>query len=395
MKRIHLLAALLLFALFVPFKASAAIQLVMCAPGVPCTPTGPANTGTGQPAWQAFGESNANDTEAYGWQLVCTPPLAGCGVVSAGVNLSLGINIPYNAAGTFNPNTIETTLQQLQALVVTLQGTALQVCISPSGSNAVFSICPNPLFTTAPTVTPTQSANAYADGLILSDPTAATSGQQRYSPDLLFKAQGFGTTAPGSQEAQFRFASVPSQGTTAPSAVLELDYQINGGGFTQVMTWGSGFNVVVPNGRLIAGGLQPSGNSTSGNVFNLPTTNTPGVAAGGVQAMQWDSQATYTLGELDTIGTAATFGTVTGGCGTPANVHNFTEAGDFTFPNAGTCSVVIQFAHSSTTGKRCNASNETDHAGAIQIGHGVQFCTIQVIVTTPGALIGWSLIRGY
>lgn len=53
----------ILLALFMLMPVMAgAQQLVNCATGVPCTPTGPQNTGTGDPAWMAFGKENANTT---------------------------------------------------------------------------------------------------------------------------------------------------------------------------------------------------------------------------------------------------------------------------------------------------------------------------------------------
>lgn len=56
--RKYLLALLMLM----PAMAGAQ-QLVYCAsPSVPCTPTGPSNTGTGDPAWMAFGKLNVDIT---------------------------------------------------------------------------------------------------------------------------------------------------------------------------------------------------------------------------------------------------------------------------------------------------------------------------------------------
>src|ERR1700691_1105526 len=56
MKRI-LLAALLLL----PAAAFSQVTQVNCAPSTPCNATtGPSNTATGDPAWQAFGKINLN-----------------------------------------------------------------------------------------------------------------------------------------------------------------------------------------------------------------------------------------------------------------------------------------------------------------------------------------------
>ena len=64
MKKLLLNALLLLL----PMMASAQIALVNCAPGTPCnSSTGPANTGTGDPAWQAFGKVNNSLTTLNGY----------------------------------------------------------------------------------------------------------------------------------------------------------------------------------------------------------------------------------------------------------------------------------------------------------------------------------------
>ena len=55
--------------------------------------SGPAGTGTGDPAWLSFGKANANATAEYGWTLTCAPPLEGCGEVSSGLSIFL-TNIP-------------------------------------------------------------------------------------------------------------------------------------------------------------------------------------------------------------------------------------------------------------------------------------------------------------
>jgi hypothetical protein len=88
----YLAAVLVLAALFAP-HVSHSQSLINCAPGVPCTTSGPAGTGTGDPAWLSFGKANANATAEYGWTLTCAPPLEGCGEVSSGLSIFL-TNIP-------------------------------------------------------------------------------------------------------------------------------------------------------------------------------------------------------------------------------------------------------------------------------------------------------------
>ena len=88
----YLAAVLVLAALFAPHVGHSQ-ALINCAPGVPCTTSGPAGTGTGDPAWLSFGKANANATASFGWTLTCAPPLEGCGEVSSGLSIFL-TNIP-------------------------------------------------------------------------------------------------------------------------------------------------------------------------------------------------------------------------------------------------------------------------------------------------------------
>lgn len=96
MKLRVLLAALLALTLG---NLAFAQVLINCAPSTPCNQiTGPAGTGTGDPAWKAFGKDNANSTAEYAWSINCIAPLTGCGVVSASPTIQL-TTIPASLGG--------------------------------------------------------------------------------------------------------------------------------------------------------------------------------------------------------------------------------------------------------------------------------------------------------
>jgi hypothetical protein len=70
---------------------SSAPNQVDCAPSVPCSLTGPSGTGTGDPAWLAFGKDNANTSAAWAWALMCSAHHMVCsnsGVLSQGVTIT-------------------------------------------------------------------------------------------------------------------------------------------------------------------------------------------------------------------------------------------------------------------------------------------------------------------
>lgn len=82
------------------------------------------------------------------------------------------------------------------------------------------------------------SSNALDQGgLILQTDTAAPStGNQQYSPMLQFTGQGWKTNATaGSQQVDWRFYNKPVQGAANPATRLPFEYQINGGGFTELI----------------------------------------------------------------------------------------------------------------------------------------------------------------
>ena len=87
------------------------------------------------------------------------------------------------------------------------------------------------------TLTGTPAANTVADGFALTDTTAATAGNQQYSPDIHFTGQGWKTTATAaSQAVDFRMYLVPVQGAANPTGLLTIDSQINAGGYANPTT---------------------------------------------------------------------------------------------------------------------------------------------------------------
>lgn len=89
----------------------------------------------------------------------------------------------------------------------------------------------------AQTITLAPASNTVATGLLYADVTAATSGNQQYSPATRWTGQGWKTTATAaSQAVDFQAYVVPVQGTTAPSGKWTLASSINGGAFANSVT---------------------------------------------------------------------------------------------------------------------------------------------------------------
>lgn len=143
---------------------------------------------------------------------------------------------------------------------------------SPTTGSVVCSIA-NPVILPI-TITPPQAANASVPGLNLTDSTAATSGNQRFSPGLVLTGQGWGTTAPGSQSVNWRIDNEPIQGSTAPDGVLTFGYQVNGGSYTTYLKIDPANSSIYLNGSVIN-----NIDAGAGNQLYLNGTNAQLIAA--------------------------------------------------------------------------------------------------------------------
>lgn len=86
-----------------------------------------------------------------------------------------------------------------------------------------------------------QTANTFFDGHLLTNTTAAVAANQQYSPSLILTGQGWKTTATAaSQQVDWRITNVPVQGSSTPTSNLIFSSQINGAGYTDRFTLGSG-----------------------------------------------------------------------------------------------------------------------------------------------------------
>ncbi len=103
----------------------------------------------------------------------------------------------------------------------------------PATTTTIAGLAVAETFTQIQTITPTQAANTAADGLILADATAApSSGNQQYSPSLVWTGSGWKTNATaGPQTVNARINMVPSQGAISPGVFMNFDTQINAGGY--------------------------------------------------------------------------------------------------------------------------------------------------------------------
>lgn len=135
------------------------------------------------------------------------------------------------------------TTNPLSQFAATTSSQLAGVISDETGSGAL-------VFATSPTlVTPVLGAAAFTtltgsqaiaatstDGVVLSTPTAATVGAQKWSPRIRWSGSGWKTTATAAAQVVDWIAElVPVQGSTAPGSALVFSKQVNGGGYVPLL----------------------------------------------------------------------------------------------------------------------------------------------------------------
>lgn len=193
------------------------------------------------------------------------------------------------------------------------------------GNAAAYSVWGNntsssatPAYTNSPTlsgaITGIQSIGATStDGLVLTDTTAATSGNQKWSPRVRWTGQGWKTNATaGSQEVDAIAEVQPVQGAANPTFNWVLSGQINGGGYGPLLTVpsGGGLNlnsgVYEINGTQLAASNLSNGVNGSGSIVltTSPSLTTPNIGAATGTSLAVTGNITTSGGEVG-IGTAS------------------------------------------------------------------------------------------
>lgn len=161
-----------------------------------------------------------------------------------------------------------------------LYGTSTTTATSTAaGSNGQFlSPYPAGVPTWGNTLGTSLAANTSGDGLVLIDTTAATSGNQRYSPRLRLTGNAYANTAAMSEPADWIIENVPVQGNTIQTN-LNFSYQENGGGYVKILELkapaSGGAGIVNVGGATATTTLEIGG----GVIFTNSTTLGSGVTA--------------------------------------------------------------------------------------------------------------------
>ncbi|MGN6416152.1 MAG: GDSL-type esterase/lipase family protein [Pseudobacter sp.] len=111
----------------------------------------------------------------------------------------------------------------------------------------------------------TTSTTPNSAGIILSTPTAAANSAQQYGPSLVFRSNGWGTTAGTSQPVDWMVTNKATQGAT-PTSSLAFKISINGGSYSEAAS-------IRGDGVIFAGGVSATGGLTGSTITAGSTSN--------------------------------------------------------------------------------------------------------------------------
>ena len=226
----------------------------------------------------------------------------------------------------------------------------------------------------------TQAANTSVDGLTLIDSTAATVGNQQFSPRIRLTGQGWKTTATAaSQTVDWIIENEPIQGTTNPGSTLYFKAQINGGGYTTPFLLQQNGNITVGGGAGFAGSIFAPNYLNSGGQSGLQfSALTALIVSNSVTAIAATSTSVTVNTNLISAGTKF----VATGCSNTTTVGG-QVAGSYNSGTTGICTVVLTLP-TTTNGYSCQASDTTTAAD-------VQTMTAS---TTTSATISGTTVTG-
>jgi hypothetical protein len=198
------------------------------------------------------------------------------------------------------------------------------------GNAAAYSVWGNntsssatPSYTNSPTlsgsITDTQSIGATStDGLVLTNPTAATLGNQEWSPRVRWTGQGWKTNSTASSQEVDAIAEIqPVQGATSPSFNWVLSGQINSGGYGPLLTIPSGGGLNLNSGTYQINGVQIAASNLQNGVTGSgaivlatsPSLTTPSIGAATGTSLAVTGNITSSGGQVGVGTSSPTTGT--------------------------------------------------------------------------------------
>lgn len=127
-------------------------------------------------------------------------------------------------------------------------------------------------FTTNQSIQKNALGMTFADGLLVSNTTAAANGAQQVSPFIHLSGKGWGTTAGTSQDISFDLGVLPTQ-AGVPIGTLQFMSSINGSAATTV------FSITSAGSVVAASNLSVGSNTITAGTVSVNTVSASGVGA--------------------------------------------------------------------------------------------------------------------
>jgi hypothetical protein len=208
---------------------------------------------------------------------------------------------------------------------------------------------------------PAIATSTITNTLGLTNSTAASSGNQAYSPAITMCGNGWGTTGGSSQAVCFQQYVLTGQGAT-PTGFIVWQESINGGAYSTSFSASTA-------GALSAN--QFNLNSASGTPQDgmyLAGSNNTAFSANATEVLSLLSTSVSVLKPLISTGTTFTVASGTGACATTSTLVGGVQAGHFTCTGTTGASTVTLTLAATTTSWSCVGRDITTPTGVTQTG---------------------------
>jgi hypothetical protein len=187
----------------------------------------------------------------------------------------------------------------------------------------------------------------------VSNSTAASSGNQAYSPSVVQCGNGWGTTGASSQPVCFSVWVAPSQ-ATIPTGTWLLQESVNGSAYANAMSVGTNGVVTASSFDLGESAVSvPNGLSLNG------AANTWALSANNVSTLTSTNALIKATVPLSIAGTTFTVASGTGACATTSTLVGGVQAGNLTCTGTTGASTVTLTLAATTTAYSCTTRDVT------------------------------------
>lgn len=225
-----------------------------------------------------------------------------------------------------------------------------------------------------------QPSNTSADGFVLLDSTAASAGNQQFSPRIRLSGQGWETNTTASQAVDWIIENQPVQGAANPTSSVMFSSQVNGGGYTASIAIGAGGVINSPNSAVVlsSGGTQEMFIGSNVDVYSARIRMANGI--------------------IESTSSGITVASGTGACATTSTIHGGQMAGDFKCTGTTGASTVTltMYTNAPLTGYVCYGRDVTTPTTLTQTGAiSTTSVTFTMTSVTANDVIQWGCPISY